>query len=61
MTKKSNQKSGFKIGEYLIYPSHGVGKVIDIDIIKVNGVEFSTLIIFFDKEKTDYQNSCITN
>ncbi len=51
MARKTNQKHNFKVGEHLIYPSHGVGKIIDIDKIKLNGMEFSTLIIFFEKEK----------
>ena len=52
MAKKLSQKNkNFKIGDYVVYPSHGVGKLLDIETIKVNGQEFGTLIVFFEKEK----------
>lgn len=52
MVKKITQKGKtFKVGDHVIYPSHGVGKLLDIESIKVDGKEFNTLILFFDKEK----------
>jgi CarD family transcriptional regulator len=30
MTKKIVQRHGFRTGESIVYPSHGVGKIIDI-------------------------------
>ena len=52
MSKKGTQTiKNFKIGDHVIYPSHGVGKLLDIETIKINGRELSTLILYFDKEK----------
>jgi CarD family transcriptional regulator len=47
----SKKNKSFKVGDYAIYPSHGAGKVLDIETIKVNGIEISTLIVFFEREK----------
>jgi CarD family transcriptional regulator len=52
MVKKITQKGKtYKAGDHVIYPSHGVGKLLDIETIKVDGKEFNTLILFFEKEK----------
>jgi CarD family transcriptional regulator len=44
-------KSNFKVGEYAVYPSHGVGKIVDIEKTKILGQEFLCYIMFFEKEK----------
>ncbi len=41
----------FKINQYIVYPSHGVGKIIDIESIDVSGQKFDCYLIFFEKEK----------
>lgn len=43
--------SKFKINQYIVYPSHGVGKIIDIESIDVSGQKFNCYLIFFEKEK----------
>ncbi|MBM5783072.1 MAG: hypothetical protein FJ368_06620, partial [Pelagibacterales bacterium] len=57
-TVLSNKKSGdnknklsFKVGDHAIYPSHGVGKIIDIEKSEVLGQEFHCYLMFFEKEK----------
>lgn len=44
-------KNLFKAGEYVVYPSHGIGKVLEVETLKVLGVDFSCYIMFFEKEK----------
>ncbi len=52
MVKKITQKGHtFKTGDHIIYPSHGVGKLLDIETLKTNGIDINTLILFFEKEK----------
>jgi CarD family transcriptional regulator len=52
MVKKVSHKGKtFKVTDHIIYPSHGVGKLLDIETVKVDGKEFNTLIIYFEKEK----------
>ena len=37
----------YQVGEYVVYPSHGVGKICDIDEQKIGGTCFSVYIIEF--------------
>lgn len=46
-----NKKINFKIGDHAVYPSHGIGKVIDIEKTVVLGKDFSCYLMYFDKEK----------
>ena len=41
----------FSIDHYVIYPSHGIGKVIDIQTVVILGSDFSCYLIYFEKEK----------
>ncbi len=50
-SKFVNNKNNFKIGEHVIYPSHGIGKIIDIDTSMVLGQDFSCYLMYFEKEK----------
>lgn len=49
--KQVPSDSKFKINQYIVYPSHGVGKIIDIESIDVSGQKFNCYLIFFEKEK----------
>ena len=49
--KSSNQRHGFKIGEYVVYPSHGVGKVVAIEEQVVAGHSLELFVITFEQEK----------
>ena len=35
--KKSATRHGFKTGEYIVYPAHGVGQIVSIDEQEVAG------------------------
>lgn len=41
----------FKIGDFLVYPTHGVGKVQDIETTSYAGVELTAYVLYFEKEK----------
>ena len=41
----------FKNGDFLVYPTHGVGKVQDIETTVYAGVELTAYVLFFEKEK----------
>lgn len=51
--KKPALKKGkeFKAGQYVVYPSHGVGKILDIETIKVSDQKFEVMTIHFEREK----------
>lgn len=49
--KIPNAKNEFKAGDFAIYPSHGVGKIVEIEKTLILGQEFSCYLMFFEKEK----------
>lgn len=49
-TKKISSVS-FNSGEYVVYPTHGVGKVSDISKQTIAGSELELLVVNFDKDK----------
>ncbi len=51
IVNKNAKASEFKIGEYAVYPSHGIGKIIDIQKTTVLGSDFSCYLMNFEKEK----------
>jgi len=55
VVKKARSSSkdtlSFKAGEYVVYPTHGVGRVTGIETHDVSGAELRVFVINFDKEK----------
>ncbi len=49
--KSSTQRHGFKVGEYVVYPSHGVGKIVAIEEQVVAGHALELFVINFEQEK----------
>jgi len=49
--EKDLKVGGFKAGDHAFYPSHGVGKIIEIETIEIAGQNLSFLIMFFEKER----------
>jgi len=49
--KKSAQRHGFKTGEYIVYPAHGVGQIVSIDEQVVAGHSLELFVIDFQKDK----------
>jgi CarD family transcriptional regulator len=50
MSKSSTEKL-FKIGDSVVYPSHGVGKITNIEVQVITGFEMKLYVILFDKDK----------
>ena len=50
-TKKSVQRHGFRTGESIVYPAHGVGRIIDIEDQEVAGMKLKLFVITFEKDK----------
>ena len=51
MASKSSSKRKFRKGEHIVYPAHGVGKIIAIEKEVIAGTELELYVIDFDKEK----------
>ncbi|MGH1419319.1 MAG: CarD family transcriptional regulator [Hyphomicrobiaceae bacterium] len=49
--KPVSQRHGFKINESIVYPSHGVGRIIGIEEQEIAGISLELFVIHFDKEK----------
>ena len=49
--KKSATRNGFKTGEFIVYPAHGVGQITSIDEQEVAGHKLELFVIDFQKDK----------
>ena len=49
--KKPMQRQGFKTGEYVVYPAHGVGQITDIEEQEIAGFALELFVIDFAKDK----------
>lgn len=49
--KPVSQRHGFKAGEFIVYPAHGVGKIIGIEEQEIAGMALELFVINFEKEK----------
>jgi CarD family transcriptional regulator len=50
-TKKTTTRHGFRTGESIVYPAHGVGRIIDIEDQEVAGMKLELFVITFEKDK----------
>jgi CarD family transcriptional regulator len=50
-TTATTQRSGFKTGEFIVYPAHGVGKIVGIETQEVAGHKLDLFVISFVKDK----------
>ncbi|HCU59001.1 MAG TPA: CarD family transcriptional regulator [Alphaproteobacteria bacterium] len=51
MSIKKLPTVSFNSGEYVVYPTHGVGKISDISKQTIAGSELELLVVNFDKDK----------
>ena len=49
MTKEKDV--GFKTGDFVVYPTHGVGKIVGIETQEISGISLQVIIINFDKDR----------
>jgi CarD family transcriptional regulator len=50
-SKKTTKGHGFKTGEAVVYPTHGVGRIKSIEVQEVAGFKLELFVIFFEKDK----------
>lgn len=50
-TKKTSARDGFKPGEYVVYPAHGVGQVTAVEEQEIAGFKLELFVVSFAKEK----------
>jgi CarD family transcriptional regulator len=51
VAKKSVQRLGFKTGEYVVYPAHGVGLITSIEEQDIAGLTLELFVISFEQDK----------
>lgn len=45
------QASEFRADDYVVYPAHGVGKIVSIEEQEIAGIKLELFVISFEKEK----------
>ena len=51
MSKKSIQALEFRANDYVVYPAHGVGKILTIEEQEIAGTKLELFVISFEKDK----------
>ena len=49
--KPVSQRHGFRANEFIVYPAHGVGRIVGIEEQEIAGMALELFVINFDKEK----------
>ncbi|MFO1147030.1 MAG: CarD family transcriptional regulator [Alsobacter sp.] len=49
--KKTSNRQGYKTGEFVVYPAHGVGQIVAIEEQEVAGFKLELFVISFEKDK----------
>jgi CarD family transcriptional regulator len=48
---KMRSEFDFNVGDAVVYPAHGVGRIIDEEVHHIGGSEVKMLVVIFDKDK----------
>ena len=51
--KQDTEKKEYKIKEYVVYPKHGVGQIIEFKKMNIGGIEIEAYILKFEKDKAN--------
>src|SRR5262249_30672351 len=46
-----SERSGFGTGDFVVYPTHGVGKILGIETQEIAGHTLSVFVIHFEKDR----------
>jgi len=51
ISKQPTEKKNYNIKDYVVYPKHGVGKIISIEKAKIGSIDINFYKVFIEKEK----------
>ena len=51
--KQSTEKREYKIKDFVVYPKHGVGQILEFKKINIGGIDVETYILKFEKDKAN--------
>src|SRR6266849_4120648 len=46
-----SEKLGFAAGDFVVYPTHGVGKILGIEMQEIAGYTLNVFVVHFDKDR----------
>jgi CarD family transcriptional regulator len=49
--KIMTEKLGFHTGDFVVYPTHGVGKILGIEDQEIAGYQLNVFVVHFDKDR----------
>src|SRR5665648_510759 len=49
--KRPQQRHGFRTNEYVVYPAHGVGRIVSIEEQEIAGAKLELFVLNFEKDK----------
>jgi CarD family transcriptional regulator len=49
--KKNTEKLGFGAGDLVVYPTHGVGKIMAVENQEIAGYTLNVFVVHFDKDR----------
>tara|TARA_Y100000590_G_scaffold437876_1_gene560040 strand:- start:76 stop:903 length:828 start_codon:yes stop_codon:yes gene_type:complete len=50
---QETEKKQYKVKDYVVYPKHGVGQIIEFKKISIGGINVETYILKFEKDKAN--------
>jgi len=51
--KQETEKKEYKVKEYVVYPKHGVGQIVEFKKINIGGIDVETYVLKFEKDKAN--------
>ena len=51
--KQDTEKKEYKIKDYVVYPKHGVGQIVEFKKMKIGGIDIEAYILKFEKDKAN--------
>ena len=51
ITKQPTEKRVYNIKDYVVYPKHGIGKIVSIEKAKIGNIDINFYKVFIEKEK----------
>jgi CarD family transcriptional regulator len=49
--KQDTEKKEYKVKDYVVYPKHGVGQIVEFKKMNIGGIEIEAYILKFEKDK----------
>ena len=47
----SQAPTAFEVGDYVVYPKHGVGRVVELQSEEIAGMKLDLYVLRFEKER----------